>query len=154
MYLRIETLWFDTSIGSSLPPINLNSFRISCIHPCLNFPGQRLLIWYATIDALSGQDTEFDLSHVEPTAMLGQEVKLEAIDYSSGFIGLKGQIESGRSMRVEIIKYHNDLLYLQLDQEDPSYTYLEAKYEVLSIAVCLLNLPCCRLNPFSIKFPV
>jgi hypothetical protein len=76
---------------------------------------QSLFIRNAAVDALSGQDTQFDLSHVEPTAMLGREVKLEAIDQPSGFIRLKGQIESGRRMSVEIIEYQDDLLRFRMD---------------------------------------
>ena len=61
---RIKTFQFDTSIDSRKPPIDLNKIRIALVDPSLNFLVQSLFIGYTAVDALSGQDTQFDFSHV------------------------------------------------------------------------------------------
>jgi hypothetical protein len=53
------------------------------------------------MDALPGQATEVDFSHVEPTSTFKRAVKFKTLDQSSG---LKGEIGSNRHMGLRLSK--------------------------------------------------
>src|SRR4029450_2060888 len=76
------------------------------------FPFQHCCGGDAPVQALPSQDTEFDLSHVEPTAMLGRIVKLQLLANAVRFRRGKSLIERGGLVDVEIIQHYPDHLGL------------------------------------------
>jgi hypothetical protein len=69
--LWVKALEFDAGILGRELPINAFLGRIALLFPLCRFLYERLQIWDPPIQALQGQCTEFDLSNIEPTAMLG-----------------------------------------------------------------------------------
>ena len=91
---RIEFLQFDTCIGSSETPIASGPILVS-----LSFPRQRLTCQKFSsgdkpIQTLVAKNAQLDLSFIEPTAMIGCEVKLQSIQDTAGFGWLKGFIQA------------------------------------------------------------
>src|SRR5574341_853040 len=56
----------------------------------------------------SAQDTQLDLDHIEPTAMLRCVMELQLLENASGFFWWKDLIKSSRFMRRQIIQHHSD----------------------------------------------
>src|SRR6516165_3645649 len=63
----------------------------------------------APIEALTRQDTEFRLGHIQPTAMLGRIVPLEPLDEATCLGGWKGLIERCGLVGAEIVLHEHDL---------------------------------------------
>jgi hypothetical protein len=63
-----------------------------------------------TIKALPTQGAQFDLGHVQPTAMFGCVVNLESVSQSFGFGWRKGLVQAGRRVGVELIHYQHQFL--------------------------------------------
>jgi hypothetical protein len=64
----------------------------------------------ALFETLAHQDGEFKLSHVEPTAVLGREMKLEPASNTMSFNWVKDIIQGTQRVSVEIIKHQPDHL--------------------------------------------
>ena len=65
--------------------MDLGLFGVALGFPSRNFSPYRITVWEPTIQTLTCQYGELDLSHVEPTAMLGGVMKLELADDAAGF---------------------------------------------------------------------
>ena len=73
------TTEFAAGFGGCKGPSNLDSSLVT-----LGLPSQRLVRKYllgrdAAVKALAHKDGKFNFGHVEPTAMLGGEVKVELV---------------------------------------------------------------------------
>jgi hypothetical protein len=66
-------------VGFKLP-IGLGVVLVAVVLPCVDFVGEDLLVGDAAIQTLRRERAEFGLGHVEPTAVLGRVVPLEALD--------------------------------------------------------------------------
>ena len=86
-------LEFISSVVGGELPVGLVVVCIAIILPCGDFIDQGLFVGDTAIEALGGQDAEFGLGQIEPTAMFGGVVPLEAFDQSAGFGGGKGLVE-------------------------------------------------------------
>jgi hypothetical protein len=75
--LWVKAFEFDAGIQSGELPVHPFLGRVSPLFPPLCFLGERFHIWDPSIQALHRQDTELDLSDIEPTAMLGGMVDLQ-----------------------------------------------------------------------------
>ena len=54
--------------------------------PSIDFPLQKMSIGDSTIQALTSEDADFDLCHVEPTRMLGRVVEAHATQQLAGVV--------------------------------------------------------------------
>lgn len=82
----------------------------------MNLSSQAGFIRDATIQTLATQSAEFNLGHVEPTAMLGGVMELKAIRKAVGFLGFEGLVEGSRRVGIEIVENHdNDLCFRIID---------------------------------------
>ena len=58
---------------------------------------------------MSAEDAELNLRHVEPAAVLGSVVKLQAFAYLPSLIGPEGLVERSGFMDVQVVQYHPNL---------------------------------------------
>ena len=63
---------------------------------------------YNRCAGLADQDVEFDLGHVQPTAVLGCVDELETVPERLGLVRREGLVERPGSMRVEIVHHQGD----------------------------------------------
>ena len=61
-------------------------------------------------DALAAQDAQFDLRHIQPTAVLGCVVNIQFLGQPFYFVRFKGLIHTGDVVCVELIHHQYDLL--------------------------------------------
>ena len=62
-----------------------------------------------SIQTLLDEDVEFDLGHVQPTAVLGRVDELETIPQRFGGRGRKRLVERARAVSIEIVHHERDL---------------------------------------------
>ena len=86
-------LEFDASFGRCEVPAGLGVIGISLLLPGGDFVDEGLFVGDAAIEALRGQDAEFGLRQIEPTAVLWSVMPFEAFDQPPGFGGRKGLVE-------------------------------------------------------------
>ena len=91
--MRVEAFEFDTGGFGCEVPVDGFSRGISLVLPGGGFLGEGRDIWDASVQALFGQDAQFNLGHVEPAAVFGGEVDVEAFDQTAGFGRGKGFIQ-------------------------------------------------------------
>jgi hypothetical protein len=76
-------LKFDTSSFGCELPVCLGVMRVAVVLPGGDFVDEGLFVGDRAIKTLSGKDGEFGFREVEPTAMFGRVVPLEALDQPS-----------------------------------------------------------------------
>ena len=64
---------------------------------------QSLLVRNASVETLTSQDTQLNLSHIEPTTMLGSIVNLQLIKNTFGFRWLERFVERRGYVGVELV---------------------------------------------------
>ena len=74
-------------------PVGLGVVGVAVCLPCGDFLDEGLLVGNPAVEALGGQDTEFGLRQIKPTAMLWRVVPFETFDQPPGFGGRKGLVE-------------------------------------------------------------
>ena len=84
-------------------PINPLLRRVAPGFPGLGFLTQGVEVGYPTIQALPGEDTEFPFGDIEPTAMLGGVVNLQALRQASGRVRGEGFVERAQLVSIEVI---------------------------------------------------
>ena len=100
-YGWIQALEFDAcQVGAELP-VDLRLALVTLGLPRRDFSAQGLRVGNPTIQTLAGENGEFTLRHVEPTAMFGGVVKLQLAGEPAGFGGFEGLIEGGRRMGID-----------------------------------------------------
>ncbi len=77
--LWIQMSQFDARIGGGEAPVYTHSFLVPFIRPCPRFPTQGSLVWDAAVQTGPHQGAQFNLCHIQPTAVLGSVVELEAL---------------------------------------------------------------------------
>jgi hypothetical protein len=75
----------DTGIFTSESPIYGRASFIAPLFISLDLSPQYLFISNATVKTLPTQHAQLNLSHIQPTAVLGRVVKLQFPRYTSGF---------------------------------------------------------------------
>src|SRR5271163_3641700 len=84
-HCRVKSLELDAGIGGGELPIRLGMGLVSVVLPSCDFLNQDLLVGNAPIETLAGQHTQFGFSHIQPTAVLGGVVPLEALNQATRF---------------------------------------------------------------------
>src|SRR3972149_3954328 len=103
----------DAGIGSSESPIYLACAGIPALLPRADLLMEGRLVGDPSVQTLPTQNTQFDLGHIEPTAVLGRVVNLQLVGKAprrrgavSGPLGLgwrKRFIQRAWAMGVELI---------------------------------------------------
>ena len=96
---------FDASIGGGEAPVDLCRRGVPGLLPGGYRSGERRFIRDAPVQTLTAQDGQFDFGHIEPGAMFGGVMKLQAIADPLGFGGLEGGVERGGRV-VEVAPYY------------------------------------------------
>ena len=97
---------FDASVLDGESPVYGRSGLVSFCLQGRNFTTEGLFIGNAPAQDSPPQDAEFDLCHIEPTAVFGSVVKLQTPGDAPGFSGREGLVERSRFMGVEIVQHH------------------------------------------------
>jgi len=85
---RVERLQLDTSIRGCETPIDGSWFVFRSVsHATFRLP--EILGMDISIQALAAKNAQLDLSHIEPTTMLGCEVKLQSVQDTAALVGSK-----------------------------------------------------------------
>ena len=79
--------------------LGIVSSRLPSIHFVLDF----VEVIDSAVQALLDEHVEFDLGHIEPTAVLWRVMPFETPGETARLGGLEGFIKRGRSVRVEIV---------------------------------------------------
>ncbi len=80
---------FGPCILSTEPPIDSGFSSIALPLQGFDFPEEGALIGDTPLEATASQDTELDLRHIEPTAVLGSMVELQPFHDAPGLSGRK-----------------------------------------------------------------
>ena len=73
----VKGFQLDACIRGGEAPVHSHHVPVALVLPGVNFPAQHLLIRNPAIQALPGQHSDFNFSHVQPTPMLGGVVNLQ-----------------------------------------------------------------------------
>src|SRR5262245_53193772 len=112
-------LQLDPRIRRRETPLHPGAPRVAVGVPCGGLATERLLIRDALRQALPRQDRQFDLGHVQPTAVLGRVVDLQAGGDPSRLLGREGLVERSQGVDVQVVQHQHDPLCLgvvHLDQ--------------------------------------
>ena len=60
------------------------------------------------------EHTQFNLGHIEPTAMFGRVVELQALCDSCGLRGVESLVQRSQLVGVEIVQHHTDQVGLRI----------------------------------------
>src|SRR5713226_7000068 len=102
-------LELDASISRSEPPVNAHFSPIAFGLPGGDLASQLCLRTDAAVQTLPREDREFDLGHVQPTAMLRRVVEFQLLHQTSRLGWLKDVIKDRWCMGIEGIKKQNNI---------------------------------------------
>src|SRR3989304_5701593 len=109
----IQLLQLIPGVRDREAPIDHRSGGVPFNFPSTNFAFHDCFAAQSAIQTLYGQDRDFDLGHVQPTAMLGCVMKLQFPGQLPRLLGWKSLVKRSRRMGVEIIQHHPDLFGLR-----------------------------------------
>src|SRR5947209_4192364 len=111
-------LELDASIGRRKAPIDLDFFGIACLLPSLDLAFELCWIADPLVQGVCREHGEFDLRHVQPTAVFGSIMNLQLLTEALRFLWGKHLIESRWRMRIQVIHHQHDLLGLWIMHVD------------------------------------
>ena len=85
----VKGFQLDARIGGGEAPVHSHHVPVALVLPGVNFPAQHLLIRNPAVQALPGQHSDFNFSHVQPTPMLGGVVNLQTFGDTPRFYRLE-----------------------------------------------------------------
>ncbi len=110
--LWLQMLQFHAGISSGETPVHPDGFLVPFLHLCLDLLLQGCLVWNLATQAASHQGAQFNLGHIQPTAVPGRGVEREARAEPLRLGGLEGIVEGSRAVRAQIIHHHNNYVRL------------------------------------------
>src|SRR5919109_842224 len=102
----------DTGIFTSESPIYGRTSFVASVFISLDLSPQCLFISNTPIETLPHQHTQLNLSHIQPTAVLGRVVKFQSPQYPSSFCWLKCFVKRCHLMCVQVVRDYSDYLGL------------------------------------------
>ena len=78
-------------------PVGLGVVGVAVVFPGGDFLDEGLFVGNAAVEALGGEDAQFRLRQIEPTAVLWGVAPFEAFDQPPGFGGRKGFVPPRQS---------------------------------------------------------
>ena len=108
----VKGFQLDARVIDGEAPVHSHHVPVAPVLPSVNFPAQRLLIRNPAVQALPGQHSDFNFSHVQPTPMLGGVVKLQPFRNPSGRGRWERLVQRRRAVGVQVIQdqtHHRDL---------------------------------------------
>src|SRR5205807_10007392 len=105
----IESFQFHAGVGGGEPPVDFREGLVSLFFPSGDLLRQERLAFKASVQALTREDTQLRLRHVQPTAVFGRVVALKPRRQGEGGRGIECFIQAGDAMRVEVVHHqHQD----------------------------------------------
>src|SRR5947209_16135663 len=101
-------LELDAGVSGGKAPVDADGLPIAFGLPSGDLSFQFRARSDATIQTLPREYREFDLGHVQPTAMLGRVMDFQLVDQASRLGWLKDLIQSGWGMGVQVIHDQHD----------------------------------------------
>ncbi len=95
-------------------PVDLGLAVVAVLFPSGDLTAHCLQILNASVEALTTQGAQLDFRNVEPTAVLGRVVDLQAFRQVAGFLRGEGLVQRLDSMRVEVVHHQRDPLSLRI----------------------------------------
>jgi resolvase-like protein len=108
----IQTLELDASVRRGELPVNFHLLRVAGMLPGGDFRPHCLDVGDAPVQALSLQYSQFELSHVQPTAVFRRVMNLQFVDQAPCLVWRKSLVQRGRFVRVEIVLHYHNLVRL------------------------------------------
>ena len=99
----IEFFEFDASGGNCERPMDVALFRVSILFPRRHLADNVGFVVDATIQALTIQDVQFDLRHIQPATMFWRGVKFESIENTPCFFWWIGFVQTRPIVCVQVI---------------------------------------------------
>src|SRR5262249_5798118 len=90
---RVEALQLDAGVGGRKVPVSSDVMRVAIAQPGGDLALEAAAVGDAPIETLAEQDRELGLGHIEPTAVLGRVVPLEAFDEAARLRGRECLVE-------------------------------------------------------------
>ena len=101
-------------MARALSVVNIHLMRARAVFRCRSQAAisgtRRLRVVDSAIQALSAQDADLDLDHVEPACVLGRVVEFEPAQHAPGFGGRERLIEGAGRVGRQIILHDADVL--------------------------------------------
>ena len=120
--LWVQGFEFDSGVGGGESPVGSVTEDVAIGLPVgdgrVEFLGR---CEAALTEALAGQDAQFHLGHIEPTAILGSEDQSQATTQPTGSFGVKGLIQAGVIVCVEVVANQRDSLGILESRRSPSH---------------------------------
>ena len=99
---------FGSGVLDAEVPVDSGLSLVSFLFQNVNLPAEGLLVGDALFEAAAGEDTEFDLRHIQPASMLGGVVELQPPRYAPCLHRWKGLVQRRLAMGIEIVQNHPD----------------------------------------------
>ena len=99
---------FGSGVLDAEAPSDAGLTLVSLQFKGLHLPAEGILIGDALSEAVAREDTELDLSHIEPATMLGGVVKLQPPRDAPRLRRRKGLVQRRRAMGIEVVQNHSD----------------------------------------------
>ena len=93
LYWWVEGLELDAGILGGEAPVHPYCVPVALLLPRSHLPPQSALVGNTAVQALPGHHPDFDLRHIQPTAMLGSVMDLQPFGDAPRFGRLKGFIQ-------------------------------------------------------------
>src|SRR4051812_37486643 len=107
---RVQTVQLDPGIRRGELPLHPHSTLVPIVLPRLDLPAKLLGRLDPPVQALPRQHAQFDLGHVQPTAVLGRVVDLQPLDDVPRPPRLERLVKRRQLVRVEVVHHQHDLV--------------------------------------------
>ena len=94
----------DPCISSGKAPVNDLARPVALFGPRADLLAQRLKVGYPPVQALPGQHAEFQLGHVQPTAVLRRVHQLQLVQQRSRLGGREALAQRRTAMRAQVVQ--------------------------------------------------
>ena len=96
---------FLIRILSSEPPFDGSSLVVARLLPSINLGSQQVAVGDSPVQALTTQDADLDLRHVQPTRVLGCVVELHATQEPCGRAPAQHIVEALSEVSVQVVQH-------------------------------------------------
>ena len=96
--------------GVGEAPVDRVGASVARLFPVGHLVGQGGGVGDAAIQALPAQDTQFDLGHVQPTAMFGGVMNLQPVDQRPSHCWLERLIQCRRFVGIQVVHHQDHFL--------------------------------------------
>ena len=119
---------FADFLGSE-HPVDVGLGGVSLVFPGGDLGDDFLLVVDASVQALTAQDADLDLDHVQPAGALGGMMEVQALEHAAGFRCGEGVVQGAGRMGRQIVEHYADQRRLRIVEVD-QLTHADGKVPV------------------------